>query len=100
MVGGHPKIILRANLVGCPLYWKLILKYICYHHWKTDASPSNRLCCQRRTLLTSRLQLALPSIGGPAYQTVKKTELFVFRSSLLSVERNCHIFYQVQCFIK
>ena len=53
---------------------------------------------QRQTLLTSTACIA-PNMWSRLSDR-QKTELFIFGSSLLSDEQNCHIFYQVQYLIK
>ena len=53
---------------------------------------------QTQTLLTSAACIA-PNLWSRLSDR-RKTELFIFGSSLLSDEQNCHIFYQVQYFIK
>ena len=53
---------------------------------------------QRQTLLTSAACIA-PNLWS-RLSDMQKTELIIFGSSLLSDEQNCHIFYQVQYFIK
>ena len=53
---------------------------------------------QRQTILTSAACIA-PNLWSRLSDR-KKTELFIFGSSLLSDEQNCHIFYQVKYFIK
>ena len=70
----------------------------------TNESKSHYfLCCsnyaaQRQTLLTSAACI-VPNLWS-RLSDKQKTELFIFGSSLLSDEQNCHIFYQVQYFIK
>ena len=54
---------------------------------------------QRQTILTSAACMYCPNLWSRLSDR-KKTELFIFGSSLLSDEQNCHIFYQVQYFIK
>ena len=53
---------------------------------------------QRQTLLTSAACIVPNS--WPRLSDRQITELFIFGSSLLSDEQNCHIFYQAQHFIK
>ena len=53
---------------------------------------------QRQILLTSAACIA-PNLWS-RLSDWQKSELFISGSSLLSDEQNCHIFYQVQYFIK
>ena len=53
---------------------------------------------QRQTLLTSAACI-VPKLWSRLSDR-QKTEVFIFGSSFLSDEQNCHIFYKVQYFIK